>query len=40
MDCEVELTPRKDVLFIIGEWNTKVGNEPEKTFLESRHTNG
>ena len=23
----VELTPKKDVLFIIGEWNTKVGSQ-------------
>ena len=23
----LEVTPRKDVLFIIGEWNTKVGNQ-------------
>ena len=23
----LELTPRKDVLFIIGEWNAKVGNQ-------------
>ena len=22
----LELTPKKDVLFIIGDWNTKVGN--------------
>ena len=23
----LELTPKKDVLFIIGEWNAKVGNQ-------------
>ena len=23
----LELTPKKDVLFIIGDWNTKVGNQ-------------
>ena len=23
----LELTPPKDVLFIIGDWNTKVGNQ-------------
>ena len=23
----LELTPKKDVLFIIGEWNTKVGSQ-------------
>ena len=23
----LELTPKTDVLFIIGEWNTKVGNQ-------------
>ena len=23
----LELTPKKDVLFIIGEWNSKVGSE-------------
>ena len=23
----LEVTPRKDVLFIIGDWNTKVGNQ-------------
>ena len=23
----LELTPQKDVLFIIGDWNTKVGNQ-------------
>ena len=23
----LELTPRKDVLFIIGDWNAKVGNQ-------------
>ena len=23
----VELTPKKDVLFIIGDWNAKVGNQ-------------
>ena len=23
----LELTPQKDVLFIIGEWNAKVGNQ-------------
>ena len=31
----LELTPKKDVLFIIGDWNTKVGNQeiPEVTSL-------
>ena len=23
----LEVTPKKDVLFIIGDWNTKVGNQ-------------
>ena len=23
----LELTPKKDVFFIIGDWNTKVGNQ-------------
>ena len=23
----LELTPKKDILFIIGDWNAKVGNE-------------
>ena len=23
----VELTPKKDVLFVIGDWNTKVGSQ-------------
>ena len=23
----LELTPKKDVLFIIGDWNVKVGNQ-------------
>ena len=23
----VELTPKKDVLFVIGDWNAKVGNQ-------------
>ena len=29
----LELTPKKDVLFIIGDWNTKVGSQeiPEVT---------
>ena len=29
----LELTPKKDVLFIIGDWNAKVGNQeiPEVT---------
>ena len=27
----LELTPKKDVLFIIGDWNAKAGN---KTYLE------
>ena len=29
----LELTPKKDVFFIIGDWNTKVGNQetPEVT---------
>ena len=29
----LELTPKKDVLFIIGDWNAKVGNQeiPEIT---------
>ena len=25
-DC-LELTPKKDVIFIIGDWNTKVGSQ-------------
>ena len=24
---DLELTPKKDVLFIIGDWNAKVGNQ-------------
>ena len=24
---DLELTPKKDVLFLIGEWNTKVGSQ-------------
>ena len=24
---DIELTPKKDVLFIIGDWNTKVGSQ-------------
>ena len=27
----VELTPKKDVLFIIGDWNAKVGETPRVT---------
>ena len=27
----LELTPRKDVLFIIGDWNAKVGKTPGVT---------
>ena len=23
----LELTPKKDILFIIGDWNTKIGNQ-------------
>ena len=26
----LELTPKKDVLFIIGDWNAKVGSYPKK----------
>ena len=26
-DVLLELTPKKDVLFIIGEWNAKVANQ-------------
>ena len=29
----LELTPRKDVLFIIGDWNAKVGSQ-ETCYLE------
>ena len=31
----LELTPKKDVLFIIGDWNTKVGSQ-EITGLTSK----
>ena len=24
---DLELTPKKDVLFILGDWNAKVGNQ-------------
>ena len=26
-DIQIELTPKKDVLFIIGDWNAKVGSQ-------------
>ena len=25
--CKVGITPKKDVLFIIGDWNAKVGSQ-------------
>ena len=28
----LELTPKKDVLFIIGDWNAKVGNQETGKF--------
>ena len=27
MKTNLELTPKKDVLFILGDWNVKVGSE-------------
>ena len=30
----LELTPKKDVLFIIGDWNAKVGSQEILSFLE------
>ena len=27
LQCLLELTPQKDVLFIIGDWNAKVGSQ-------------
>ena len=41
----LELTPKKDVLFIIGEWNTKVGSQETpgvtgKSALECRMKQG
>ena len=30
----LELTPPKDVLFIIGDWNAKVGSQEILSFLE------
>ena len=29
----LELTPQKDVLFIIGDWNAKVGDFPSFNFF-------
>ena len=34
----LELTPQKDVLFIIGGWNAKVGSQKKKKSRESRNT--
>ena len=28
----LELTPKKDVLFILGDWNAKVGSKKKKTW--------
>ena len=28
----LELTPKKDVLFIIGDWNAKVGSQEKNTW--------
>ena len=37
----VELTPQKDVLFIIGDWNAKVGNQETPSLaLEYRMKQG
>ena len=30
----LELTPKKDVLFILGDWNAKVGSKKKKKNLE------
>ena len=30
----LELTPKKDVLFTIGDWNAKVGSKKVKIYLE------
>ena len=30
----LELTPQKDVLFIIGDWNAKVGSQSTRKLLE------
>ena len=29
---DLELTPKKDVLFIIGDWNTKAGSQETSKF--------
>ena len=34
----LELTPPKDVLFIIGNWNAKVGSQKKKKNRKSRNT--
>ena len=38
----LELTPKKDVLFFIGDWNAKVGSQetPGKLALEYRRKQG
>ena len=41
----LELTPKKDVLFIIGDWNAKVGSQetpgvPKRKRIEGRHKVG
>ena len=32
----LELTPQKDVLFIIGDWNAKVGDFPSFNFFSTK----
>ena len=32
----LELTPKKDVLFIIGDWNAKVGSHDEISGVKSK----
>ena len=34
----LELTPKKDVLFIIGDWNAKVESQKKKKNRKSRNT--
>ena len=36
----LELTPKKDVLFIIGNWNAKVGSQQANLALEYRMKQG
>ena len=36
----LELTPKKDVLFIIGDWNAKVESQKQKKKIESQETPG